>query len=231
MKTFIEFDDENFDGQYCHAAHVRVIDNCGVIQEKYVDIKELLQALSDSTVSENEMHRIGKLPQHYYDGVISREGGILNGKIVMIVPKGKRHTVYENTKYHIPFPTMLFYFEIVDERIDKTKVYALKGKRYRENSVLYNYPFGNVSLYAHTVCWGSNILPKINDLQTLDVICSLFYDSPSNNDYYTPKRSSSLDYSNLRGIYERLKDFEEFPEEILVPSGSGSLGQLLQNLE
>ena len=50
MKTFIEFDDENFDGQYCHAAHVKVINDNGVIQEKYVDIKELLKALSKSTV-------------------------------------------------------------------------------------------------------------------------------------------------------------------------------------
>lgn len=231
MKTFIEFDDENFDGQYCHAAHVKVINDNGVIQEKYVDIKELLKELSDSAVSENLMHRIGKLPQHYYDGAISRESGALNGKIVMIVPKGKRHTVYENTRYHIPFPTLLFNFVITDGRITKTLVYALKGKRYRDNSVLYNYPFGNVSLYAHTVCWGHNTLPAIDDLQKLDVICSLFYDSPSNNDYYTPTKSSSWDYSNLRGVYEKLQDFEEFPEEILVPSGSGSLGKLLQELE
>lgn len=95
MKTFIEFDDENFDGQYCHAAHVKVINDNGVIQEKYVDIKELLKALSKSTVSDDLMHRIGKLPQYYYDGAISREGGMLNGKVVMVVPKGKRQAVYE----------------------------------------------------------------------------------------------------------------------------------------
>ena len=231
MKTFIEVDDENFDGQYCHAAHVKVINDNGVIQEKYVDIKELLKALSKSTVSDDLMHRIGKLPQYYYDGAISREGGTLNGKVVMVVPKGKRQAVYENTRYNIPFPTLLFYFEITDGRIKKTLVYALKGKRHRENSVLYNYPFGNVSLYAHTVCWGHNTLPKISDLQTLDVICSLFYDSPSNNDYYTPEKSTKWDYSNLRGVYEKLQDFDEFPEEILVQSGSGSLGKLLQELE
>ena len=59
MKTFIEFDDENFDGQYCHAAHVKVINDNSVIQEKYVDIKELLKSLSKSTVSDDLMHRIG----------------------------------------------------------------------------------------------------------------------------------------------------------------------------
>ena len=230
MKTLIEIDDGNFDGKYCHAARVQVVDDDGVVEAKYIDIKDLLKVLSGATNSDTVIHRIGKLPQYYYDGAINRDGGKLSGKIILIVPKGIRPTIYEDTKYEIPFPTMLFYFVISDGRVSVTKVYALKGKSYKEDTVLYNYPFGNVSLHSHQVCWGSNLLPDVKELPSLNVICSLFYNSASNNDYYTPRESTTWDYSNLREVYEKIKSRKEFPERVLVPVKNATIGKLVNEL-
>lgn len=231
MKTIITLDNSNFDGQYYHAAHVEIINDNDVREAKYIDIKDLLNALSKASQVEELTHRIGKLPQYYFDGAIRRENGKLSGKIIVVVPKGQKTTRFEKTQYTIPFPTLLFYFRIEKGRLQTTQVFALKGKQCKKNAVLYNYPFGNVNLYEHTVCWGDNRLPDVNELQTLDVICSLFYDSSSNNDYYRPCTSTTWDYSNLREVYERLNDKKEFPEKILVKSNFGSIESLLKQLQ
>lgn len=231
MKTLIELDDGNFEGQYYSAARVEIINDKGIRQAKHVDIKDLLSALAGATTSECETHRIGKLPQNFYDGAISRDEDLLNGKVIVTVPKGLKTTIYEMTQYEIPFPALLFYFVIEDNRLEETRVYALKGNDWKESSMLYNYPFGNVNTYDHKVCWGDNDLPEIQELNTLDVVCSLFYDSSSNNDYYCPRVSTTLADSNLREVYERLKNKEEFPEKILVRSNTGTLASLLKTLQ
>lgn len=42
--------------------------------------------------------------------------------------------------------------------------------------------------------------------------------SSTNNDHYTQGVSTKWKYDNLRGVLERLKKKDSFPERILVPS-------------
>lgn len=230
MKTIITLDDEKFGGKYYHTAHVELVQKDGIHMAKYVDIDQLLKALIGAEFKKERFHRIGALPQNYFDGALWRDAEEeINGKIIITIPKCKITTTFEKTRYSIPFPALLFYFWIVKGKILDTQVYALKGRKWDMESNLYNYPFGNVNTHTHSVCWGKNSLPKITDLRKLDVICSLFYSSPTNNDYYSVGRSTKWKMDNLRNVFEKIKDMEEFPEEGLVMSDIGNIGNIVND--
>ena len=231
MQIRATWDNKRFGGEYYQATHVELIDDDGIRTAKYVDTEHFLKALHGAQVSEEKFCRIGKIPQYYYDGSIRRdEDGMISGKIMMIIPMLRTVAQFEKTRYEIPFPALLFFYSIKRGKISATEVYALKGERWNEKSILYNYPFGNVNIYSHSVCWGNNVLPNIDDLQKLDVICSLFYTSPCNNDYYTAGKSTVWKIGNLRGVFEKLKVKSNFPERILVSSGKWTIASLKLNL-
>lgn len=228
MKIVITLDEKNFGGRHYHAAHIEQIDDNNVHSSKYISIQNLISALSHSVVSEDRFYRLGKMPHNYYDGLILRnENEQISGEIALSVPMHRTTIHFEDTDYQICFPALFFYFSIKDSRIGSTYVFALKGNQWNEDDVLYNYPFGNVSTDYHNVCWGSNQLPAIETLQTLDVVVSLFYDSPTNNDYYSAGESTRWKEDNLRAILKRLDGLEKFPEKILMPSNCGTIGDFL----
>lgn len=169
---------------------------------------------------------------HFYDGLFSRTpDGLINGRFITIVPSKIVRTTFEKSVYNVPFPTLLFLYELSASVIQSTKVFALKGDRWDNSSLLYNYPFGNVEIDTHEVCWGYNTIPRIPSLKSLDVVDSLFMDSPCNNDHYSMERSTTLQYSNLRGVFESLVNKTEFPEDILVKSEEINVGSLLHQKE
>lgn len=229
MKTIITLDDKNFGGNHYHAAHIEQIGENNIRLSKYISIPDLLSALTNSIVSEDRFYRMGKMPQNYYDGTILRdEHNQISGKVALAVPKHRRTILFENTEYMICFPSLFFCFSIAGGRIKQTKLFALKGNRWKDEDFLYNYPFGNVSTYAHEVCWGSNQLPQIETLQTLDVVISLFYDSATNNDLYSMEQSTVWKENNLRGVLDRLNGKKEFPEKILVRGNCDTIGCFLK---
>lgn len=175
MKTIIMLDDKKFGDQFYHSAHVEVIDDNQVRISKYIDIDKLIAAFDKGIVKEDQHYYIGKLPQNYYDGSIRRNGEYLDADIVLTVPRIKMRTLYEETEYMIPYPALLFRFKIRKNKIIETQTYALKGNRWDDKTILYNYPFGNVNTSSHVVCWGRNALPEIVELRQLDAVCSLFY--------------------------------------------------------
>ena len=229
MTVYITMDSKNFEGQYYNAAHVEVIDDQEIHYCKYISMEDLLKLLSNSKYEEkSKEYRIGTLPQYYFDGTINRDDEErLSGKIVLTIPKRKGTIQFESTSYEICFPPFLFCFSLLEGRISETCVFALKGEKWNRNSRLYNYPFGNVNTRDHKVCWGKNQLPYIDSLHQLDMVCSLFFDSPTNNDYYTKGVSTKWKYDNLRGVLERLQKKSSFPERILVPSQYSNIGTYL----
>ena len=229
MKTVVTLDDKKFSGDYCDLAHVEVVDEKGICTAKYVSIEWLMGALKGSQYVDDKYYRIGKLPQNYYEGAFRRESnGDISGQIILIVPKAKFNIKFEKTSYHVPFPALLFNCFIENGSLRKTQVFALKGNKWKKNTLLYKHPFGNVDSHSHKVCWGSNVLPQIKDLKTLDVICSMFYDAPFNNDYYQAGETIKWKSKNLREVFEKLKDCQEFPENILVKSGK-NISSLMKN--
>ena len=78
----------------------------------------------------------------------------------------------------------------------------------------FTYPLGNVS-DSGDVCWGSNQLPDIKKLQDVEIIPSLFFDAPTNSDFYSEERTK-LHCENIRSLYDKLSEKKEFPYEILT---------------
>lgn len=230
MKTIITLDDEKFGGQYYNAAHIEQIDERGIHSAKHISISDLLSALNGTTVEDgNQYYRLGKLPHYYFDGILKyTEDNQICAKIALAIPKRQANMIFENAQYRICFPALFFCYVIKKGDIKQTKVFALKGKNWNYDSTLYNYPFGNVSISTHDVCWGSNALPRILGLQTLDVVSSLFYDSPTNNDYYDVSKSTKWNCNNLREVLERLKTKDQFPDKILVRSNLGTIGTFIE---
>lgn len=220
LKTVITLDEEQFDGRYINAAKIDVINKNGTISTKYVDLTALVQALIDSKSGELRYHQIGKLPQGFFDGQIVRDDqNEISGRILVTASKCKTYISFENSRFTACCPAFLFNFEIDQGRLRSTKVYALKGTTWNNDTKLYNCPFGNVATNDHHVCWGSNSLPHIDSLHKLDVVVSMFYDSPYNNDYFRPGVSIKWKCNNLREVLTRLEKQEEFPDRLLVPTG------------
>lgn len=220
IKTIITLDENQFSGRYSNAAKVDIIKKNGTISTKYVDVGALVQALLDSKKGEIQYHRIGALPQGFYDGMILRDDqGEISGKILVTASKRKTFIMFENTRYEACCPAFLFSFTVAKGRIGDTKVFAIKGTNWNQDTKLYNCPLGNVNTYDNRVCWGSNSLPSIDSLHKLDVAVSMFYDSPYNNDHFRPGVSIKWKCDNLREVLKRLEKLKEFPERLLVPSG------------
>lgn len=230
MQIKATWDNKRFGGDYYQAVRVELVDDSGIHTAKYVDAGQFLNALNGAGVKEDNLCRIGKLPQHYYDGAIKRDAEMaISGKVQLIIPPAKTVVQFENTRYEIPFPALLFFYSIQKGKVTNTEIYALKGGQWNEKSVLYNYPYGNVNPCSHSVCWGTNVLPEVTDLQKLDVVCSMFYTSPCNNDLYMAGKSTVWKIENLRNVFEQLKKRQDFPDEILVNSGKGTVGSLWRN--
>lgn len=232
MKTIITLDDEKFEGKYYEAAHVQTVKDNGVKMAKYVDLKALLQHMIDSRALDDPLLRIGRLPQGFFDGAIRYAADDRpTGHILTIIPKGRRMLQFEHTRYDMCYPALLFHYRINGGKVTATRIFAVKGKSWSNRTRLYNYPFGNVSVDGGHTCWGSNQLPAVDILKKLEVVTSLFFDSPCNNDYYKAGRSTKLHLHNLRELLEELKDKAAFPDEILVKSGMKSIGEIIETIK
>lgn len=122
-------------------------------------------------------------------------------------------------KMTVPFPEILFMFEIKDKRIMESGLYACVPPVGRPYDRLYRFPFGNV--YENgTVCWGNAVHPEIGEPIVLDSVVSRFFTSVfsghivnGTNMFYPPEG-----VVNLRTLLEHLSGKDHFPDQILKPS-------------
>lgn len=218
QKVVITMDDK-FNHSHCHEyAKVEITDQeLETKQMRIVTMDSLLKAISESVIQEAEPVLLGKIPFGYFDGMVKMERGKFCADIVTVLPAGRQLMQYEETRYDVCVPSLVFYFHVCEERVKQTKVFAIKDKRPTENSCLYRYPFGNVNSGTGNVCWGSNTLSKIKELKGVEKIMTLFIQSPCNNDLYNSENCVGVKDLPLRQLMEELKCKEMFPVEYLMP--------------
>lgn len=218
QKVVITMDDK-FNHGHCHEyAEVEITDQeLKTKQTRMVTMDSLLRAISKSVIFEAEPVQLGKIPFGYFDAMVKMERGKFCADIVTVLPAGRQLMQYEQTRYDVCVPSLVFYIHICEERVGKTKVFAIKDKRPTEKSHLYRYPFGNVNSGSGDVCWGSNTLSEIKELKGVERIMTLFIQSPCNNDLYNSKNCVGVKDLPLRQLMEELKCKETFPEEYLMP--------------
>lgn len=217
MQEIAIYLNENFNRSHSYdCASIVFTDKAGKKSSKIVEIGSLLKALKCAVKVDVEQARIGKIPFGYYDGAIGMCNSKLCADIVTVLPASMQMMQYENTRYDVCVPSLVFSFHVNKGRLEKTRVFTIKDENPTENSVLYRYPYGNVYDDGR-VCWGSNALPDILEIKRLEMVMTLFIQSPCNSDLYRSEKCIGKKDVSLRELFEQLRNVQSFPEEYLVP--------------
>lgn len=217
MQEIAIYLNENFNRSHSYdCANIVFTDKAGKKSSKIVEIGSLLKAFKCAVKADVEQIPIGEIPFGYYDGAIGMRNSKLCADIVTVLPASMQMMQYENTKYDVCVPSLVFSFHVNKERLENTRVFTLKDEKPTEKSVLYRYPYGNVHDDGR-VCWGSNMFPDIREIKRLEMVMTLFIQSPCNSDLYHSEKCIGQNDVPLRELFEQLRNVQNFPEEYLMP--------------
>lgn len=194
---------------------VEIQQETGEVLKKNISYESYIDSLNESSSRESNI-RIGKLPEGFYDGMISYEKSN-TFSCVIVIPAGKFPVQYVNTQFILPFPSTVFFFEVENGNVVISRCYMVKDENVNDETRLYHYCYSNVYDNGR-ICWGTNNLPAVKNLKELDGLVTLFFSAPSNNDLFLPKSmlNGCEQYSgNIRGLYMDLNGKEKFPDEYL----------------
>lgn len=137
----------------------------------------------------------------------------------MEYPYNKADITYMNTEYRdFPLPKLVFGFKVAGGKIKKVYLGITGNGILRESSLMYTYPFSNVSS-DFVLCTGGNALPEIKTPFSLSNMPDYILSLPDNDDYYNI-RHNRLELGH-RELMEHLADKtpEYYYSDILIPSG------------
>lgn len=134
-------------------------------------------------------------------------------------PYSKATVTYMATEYpDFPLPKLVFGFKVAGKKIKKVYLGITGNGILRESSLMYTYPFSNVSK-DFVLCTGGNALPEIKSPYSLSNMPDYILSLPDNDDYFNI-RNNRLQL-NHRELMEHLADKtpEYYYSDILIPSG------------
>lgn len=216
--TFIENPKLKGCYEYCKVSETK---ENGLTKSKNILIDDLMSALSNSLKIKEDFIPMGPLPDNLIDMKIASLKP-LTAKIYLFFPEGRKRLIYETTRYEVVLPNILMEIDVSKDIVKDVFIHCLEKemnlKKIRsdlffQKITYYKYPFGNVREDGH-ICFGSNTMPKIEQVGQVCSIANLFFDAPGNSDYYTANRTN-LNEGEIRRVYEFLADKDEFPYEIL----------------
>lgn len=139
-------------------------------------------------------------------------------RVNVVYEAERRQLVFGKVIYHVPFPRLIFSFDVKKGKAVGKRCFALKPN----SNELYRYPFGNVSADG-SICFGSIDLGAVTGGHCIDRIVDDFFHGVTNNDYYKAGETISPNFSQQQ-LLEKLKNMDTFPTEWLMPaSGAGKL--------
>ena len=137
----------------------------------------------------------------------------------MEYPYNKADITYMNTEYRdFPLPKLVFGFKVAGKKIKKVYLGITGNGILRESSLMYTYPFSNVSK-DFVLCTGGNALPEIKSPYSLSNMPDYILSLPDNDDYFNI-RHNRLELGH-RELMDHLSDKtpEYYYSDILIPSG------------
>lgn len=137
----------------------------------------------------------------------------------MEYPYNKADITYMNTEYRdFPLPKLVFGFKVAGGKIKKVYLGITGNGILRESSLMYTYPFSNVSS-DFVLCTGGNALPEIKSPYSLSNMPDYILSLPDNDDYYDS--CNNRPQLGHRELMEYLADKspEYYYSDILIPSG------------
>jgi len=134
---------------------------------------------------------------------------------------------YMETEYKdFPLPRLIFGFMIESSgRISKINLGVPAPGKLTMETPMYYYPFSNVSKFA--LCTGTNSLPTIKSLQSLQHLPEFILSWPDNDDWYYSKYNKFE--MERRDLMEHLrdKDRQYYYDSVLVPMPKTTLKDFL----
>lgn len=148
---------------------------------------------------------IGNMPNGYVDAKFFDNGF----DVLLETKEGTYPYLYAGECFVIPYPKLLFFFKVRNEKLMESKCFA-EGSR---QDMLYSYPFSNVYENGN-ICWGSNAFNSFPNLESVNYLVQTFFSAPNNNDLWHPERCNGKALS-IRQLLDDIKDKEKYPDEYL----------------
>lgn len=188
----------------------------GIKSCKCISLNDLLVCIKSSIREIKPIYR-AVLPKNALFYSCCPETGSFSA--AMEYPYNKADITYMNTEYRdFPLPKLVFGFKVAGKKIKKVYLGITGNGILRESSLMYTYPFSNVS-NDFILCTGGNSLPEIKSPYSLSNMPDYILSLPDNDDYFNI-RNNRLQL-NHRELMEHLADKtpEYYYSDILIPSG------------
>ena len=188
----------------------------GIKRIKNISINDLLVCIKSSLREIKPVYH-AVLPKNALFYSCCPETGSFSA--AMEYPYNKADITYMNTEYRdFPLPKLVFGFKVAGKKIKKVYLGITGNGILRESSLMYTYPFSNVS-NDFILCTGGNSLPEIKSPYSLSNMPDYILSLPDNDDYYNI-RHNRLELGH-RELMEHLADKspEHYYSDILIPSG------------
>lgn len=147
--------------------------------------------------------------------------------LVVYFPPAKFDATYRQTKYENcirPGIIMRYELSVRGEAgyvLSNTYAWSVKDDPlfFTNDTKLFALPFPNVN-DSGWVCWGSNSLSGMfKSLTGLGSYIDRLFNAPFNNDLFQGSLFRHVGFDTPAGLFEFLKDKEQWPEELYVDSG------------
>ena len=188
----------------------------GIKSCKCISLDDLLVCIKSSIREIKPIYR-AVLPKNALFYSCCPETGSFSA--AMEYPYNKADITYMNTEYRdFPLPKLVFGFKVAGKKIKKVYLGITGNGILRESSLMYTYPFSNVSK-DFVLCTGGNALPEIKSPYSLSNMPDYILSLPDNDDYYNI-RHNRLELGH-RELMEHLADKspEYYYSDVLIPSG------------
>ena len=188
----------------------------GIKSCKCISLSDLLVCIKSSIREIKPVYR-AVLPKNALFYSCCPETGSFSA--AMEYPYNKADITYMNTEYRdFPLPKLVFGFKVAGKKIKKVYLGITGNGILRESSLMYTYPFSNVSS-DFVLCTGGNALPEIKSPYSLSNMPDYILGLPDNDDYFNIKNNRLQ--LNHRELMEHLADKtpEYYYSDILIPSG------------
>ena len=204
---------------------IRIIsDNGQILIETYTDgivtCKEVQEdALLDCIkISQHQYLSSGFLPPDcFHVGIHPNEGK----SYCLRYPRLYADISYHETAYpSFPLPRLVFAFRVDTEgKIGECRMGVVADEKPTMETVMYRYPFSNVSSTRGDICIGANALPKYKAPHALANLPALLLSIPNGDHSFSVLNNKlGLQY---RDLLEFLKDKEPsyYYSDVLIPNG------------
>lgn len=195
-------------------------------EEKTITMEDLISSIISST-NKGAFRTIKSPLYKEWRGIKliqSKQIGENSHIYVLLKEKHKAPMQIFNRMYgNVGVPTLLYGVKVINDRMSDLFVVAIKDNVVIENTVIYKYPFTNVSGTLGKVCLGGNIFNKgISKGNELYKIPNQFFSMPNTmHSYRSDNNSKGLEFETM---LKNLND-NEFDDDLLVDKDNLSYSQ------